>query len=502
MWRCAQYRTWAFVAAVALFCTVPCGATTLRSVPDSVAFGQVPVSGSGARALTLVNQGPAVFIETVITSGAFDLPADPVTAAALFLDVADSLTFAVRFSPPVAGVDSRSLQVEMIDLSGIPIPGLAVPLRGIGTDVVIDEVLADPGSGLAGDANGDGTRQTYADEFIELFNRGSEAVDLAGWRLGDDDASLASWFEFPPLSILAPAGWLVLFGGGSPQGFADPALIFSDDGRIGDGLSNSGDGLFLLDADGDTASVVPSGISWNRNQSVTRYPPGSGPFVQHSDPPAGGIQLYSPGVGRTVVDSIRLSPADTTVVVGQQFDLKWAIHWSDGSVDTTSQLEWEISSTDVAQVDAAGSFSAVGPGDATIRGSFLTVNSALHLLRVVPEPPGARCVVISEVLADPPSGSSGDANGDGERMTYADEFVELFNPGPDTLSIGGWTLGDDDTDTEDLFSFPAEARLPPQGYLLLFGGGTPQGFDPPATFRPRARLRRRRPHRQRSDQRR
>ena len=450
----------------------------MRSVPDSVTFAQIPVSGSGTRPLTLINQGPAVFIDTVLTFGAFDLPANPVTAAALFLDVADSLTFAVRFSPSIAGDDSSGLQVEMTDPLRLPIPGLVVSLRGTGTDVVIDEVLADPGSGLSGDANGDGTRQTYADEFVELFNRGSEAVDLAGWRLGDDDAALANWFEFPPLSIVAPGGRMVLFGGGSPQGFADPTLIFSDDGRIGDGLSNSGDGLFLIDADGDTASIVPSGISWNRNQSVTRYPPGAGPFAQHSDPPGVGSDLYSPGAGRTVVDSIRLSPADTTVVVGQQFDLRWAIHWSDGDVDTTADLEWQTSSAMIAQVDDAGSLAAVGPGDVTVHGTYLTVTSTLHALRVAPEPPGARCVVISEVLADPPSGSSGDANGDGERLTYADEFVELFNPGPDTVSIAGWTLGADDTDADDLFHFPAEARLPPRGYILLFGGGTPQGFDP------------------------
>ena len=297
MWKCARNRTWkcagyqltlALIFAFAAPAAVPLAveASPLQSVPDTVSYGQVPVSRSRERSLTLVNRGTeALFVDSVVAVGSFDLPADPLTSTALFLPAADSLTVAVRFSPSVAGSDSGGLRIQMTDLSGIPLPELLVPLFGTGTDIVIDEVLADPGSGLSGDANGDGTRQTYADEFVELLNRGPEAVDLGGWRLGDDDAAAVSWFEFPPLTWLLGGSRAVLFGGGTPQGFADPATIFTDDGRIGNGLSNGGDGLFLIDADGDTASIVASDLSWNSDQSVTRYPSGHGPFVAHSAPP-------------------------------------------------------------------------------------------------------------------------------------------------------------------------------------------------------------------------
>jgi len=53
-------------------------------------------------------------------------------------------------------------------------------------------VLADPAAGVEGDANGDGARHTYEDEFVEILNLGPTQVDLAGWRLGDDDTSIAS----------------------------------------------------------------------------------------------------------------------------------------------------------------------------------------------------------------------------------------------------------------------------------------------------------------------
>ena len=55
--------------------------------------------------------------------------------------------------------------------------------------VVISEVLADPPTGATGDANQDGQRETYGDEFIELYNAGSASVDISGWQLGDSTSN-------------------------------------------------------------------------------------------------------------------------------------------------------------------------------------------------------------------------------------------------------------------------------------------------------------------------
>jgi hypothetical protein len=51
------------------------------------------------------------------------------------------------------------------------------------------------------------------DEYVELYNRGTNAVDLAGWRLED-----AVSYEFADGMTLAPGGYLVV--GKNPQ----PAL--------------------------------------------------------------------------------------------------------------------------------------------------------------------------------------------------------------------------------------------------------------------------------------
>ena len=282
--------------------------------------------------------------------------------------------------------------------------------------VVIDEILADPPPGITGDANQDGTRKTYEDEFIEIYNTGPDTVSLMGWRLGDDDTSLASLFTFPDSTKLPPGDRLLLFGGGTPTGFSVPA--FADDGRIGNGLTNSGDVLLLLNAAGDTVDTA-SLASWPNNQSVVRVPAGSGALMPHKTAAPNGT-AFSPGYAITDPTT----PTDT---------------------------------------------SGTSPTPATPP--------------TAPEPPSqsprsktSHPIVISEILADPPSSPFGDANQDGRLNTYEDEFIELYNSGSVPISLAGWRLSDDDVKTDAGFHFPPDALLPPDSYIVLFGGGQPTGF--------------------------
>ena len=77
-------------------------------------------------------------------------------------------------------------------------------------------------------------------------------------------------------------------------------------------------------------------------------------------------------------------------------------------------------------------------------------------------------LIINEFLADPAADAAGDANGDGTRDPQADEFVELLNVGRDTLDLTDWRLGDDERVN---FTFPEGYRLPPQHFVVVFGGG-------------------------------
>lgn len=88
----------------------------------------------------------------------------------------------------------------------------------------------------------------------------------------------------------------------------------------------------------------------------------------------------------------------------------------------------------------------------------------------------ANGLMITEILADPPDGPDGDANGDGARDPQEDEFVELVNAGDSPLCLAGWTLGDANDPLRHVF--PLGTVLAPGAVLVVFGGGIPTGdFD-------------------------
>ena len=249
-------------------------------------------------------------------------------------------------------------------------------------------MLADPPLGEAGDANQDGERDTYQDEFIELYNAGSDPIDLSGWRLGDSKA-LSTHFQFPDGAVIAPGSYVVLFGGGRPTGFTVP--VYADDGKIGNGLTNKGEKISLT---GDTGAEIASVAhgTWPSKQSLVRHPSDGDALVPHKT--ASTVKaLFSPG--RT---------------------------------------------------------------------------------HIVPKPDYP--LFISEVLADPPSGARGDANRDGQRDSYEDEFVELYNAGSVPIALAGWRLGDSKPPSTH-FQFPSGAVIAGHSYVVLFGGGSPTGFTTP-----------------------
>jgi beta-lactamase superfamily II metal-dependent hydrolase len=81
-------------------------------------------------------------------------------------------------------------------------------------------------------------------------------------------------------------------------------------------------------------------------------------------------------------------------------------------------------------------------------------------------------VLISEIHADPASGISGDANGDGVRDAGDDEFIELVNTGYTDADISGWTLADG---VQIRHTFPPGTVIPAREAVVVFGGGTPNG---------------------------
>ncbi|HWO01200.1 MAG TPA: lamin tail domain-containing protein, partial [Blastocatellia bacterium] len=344
--------------------------------------------------------------------------------------------------------------------------------------LIINEYLADPPDGAAGDANGDGTRDAAQDEFVEMVNNGTDPLPIGGFTISD---ATQVRFTIPAGKIIPPGEAAVVFGGGNPTGaFGNAAangLVFAAGGP-GLSLNNGGDTITVKDNLAATVATLTFGsIEGNANQSITRSPDITGGFVPHSTASGSNGALFSPGA------RVNEAPFTGTDPVIASISPDSAVAGGGGLAMTVTGANFEngsqvrVDAADVstgfvntetltAQIPASVTASP-GVHQITVKNPNGVVSNSVPFTVTVPVH-----ILINEYLADPPDGLAGDANGDGTRDSAEDEFVELINSGADPLPIGGFTIGDA---TQVRFTVPAGKVIPPGEAAVVFGGGTPTG---------------------------
>ena len=182
--------------------------------------------------------------------------------------------------------------------------------------LVMNEIFYDVPTGDFGDANGDGTRDATADEFIEFVNNSGSPLDISGYQIFD---SSEVRHVFPSGSIIPANGYLVVFGGNTPTGsFGGAVVQVSSTNTLS--LQNGGDILTITNASGDVVEVFDYTSFGEPDQSITRDPKATGAFVNHITV-TGGNPYFSPG----------LDPDKVTVWTGAT-DTDWntAGNWDNG----------------------------------------------------------------------------------------------------------------------------------------------------------------------------
>lgn len=169
----------------------PANATVriLRQV--EVSFSK-PVSGVDAADL-LINGTPATNV-TGVAAGPyrFEFPAIPTGLVTLAWAPQSGI---VDFAPEPHAFAGGTWKYSIN-------PQLTQP------DILINEFMAENVSGITDE---DGDRE----DWIELYNRGDQTVDLAGWSLTDDPRQPDQWV-FPAVS-LAPKRYLVVYASGKDR---------------------------------------------------------------------------------------------------------------------------------------------------------------------------------------------------------------------------------------------------------------------------------------------
>ena len=168
--------------------------------------------------------------------------------------------------------------------------------------LIINEFLADPPSGLTGDANGDRIRHSAQDEFVEILNLGTSSVNLSNWTLSDK-TSVRHIFAIG--SSLGAHKRAVIFGGGTPTRI--PGLVFTaSTGSLS--LNNSGDELLLKNHLDQIIDLVSFSNEASQDQSLTRLAEGTGAFQLHKEVSSESL-LFSPGTD--VNGKLREEPIST-----------------------------------------------------------------------------------------------------------------------------------------------------------------------------------------------
>ena len=356
------------------------------------------------------------------------------------------------------------------------IPSPAAQLAGQSATLIINEYLADPPAGAAGDANGDGARDASQDEFVELVNSGAAPLDIGMFTISDVTQIR---FTFPSGKVIPPGEAAVVFGGGTPTGAFGNAmangLVFAAGGS-GLSLNNGGDRIIVKDNMGAIVTSLTYGAAeGGAHQSITRSPDVTGGFVVHSTAPGSGGALFSPGsrlngAPFTTTDPVIVSISPDGVIAGSGdvTIVVIGINFRGGAevrVDGTPVFTALFSDTEVDAAIPASVTNTAGTHSVTVRNPNGAVSNSVNFT-VLGQ------IGINEYLADPPDGLAGDANGDGARDSSQDEFVEIVNRSDAPIAVGNFSIRDADAQR---FVFPSGTSIPAGEAAVIFGGGSPKG---------------------------
>jgi hypothetical protein len=181
----------------------------------------------------------------------------------------------------------------------------------------------------------DPDNKTERVEFIELFNAGSTAVNLGGWRFSDGVN-----YTFPAGTMITAGGYMVV--GESPSALASKFGVTALGPWVGS-LANQGERITLRDATGAQVDTVDYGLGF--------------PWPTVGDPPGYSIELIHPGLDNDLGGSWRSSVAgdpgqQEVVLIPERSLWRYFKGMSEASVPSTA---WrDLGFNDAAWAQGAG----------------------------------------------------------------------------------------------------------------------------------------------------
>lgn len=372
-------------------------------------------------------------------------------------------------------------------------------------EVLINEILADPPDGVAGDANHDGVRSSSDDEFVELVNHGSD-TNISGWTIRTrsiGSVNETTRHSFASGSFLLAGEVIVVFGGGSfdPTNPVFGCARVMETSSAGLSLVNGGLTVVIRDSAGNLVTEFSyggeTGIEGDENQSLTRSPDIVGSFVPHTTAAGANGRRFSPGLkvdGTPLIDcaghltSITISPLSAAIdinasaqITAQPFDtygrpltgLEVVVTSDNPTVATVGAVSTD-ETTGIVTATVTGRSAGVAhiTAQATEGATIITSNPATF---TVSPPAAPALLVISQIYG----------GGNNSGATFQNDFVELFNRGTTTVDFSVTPYSFQYASAAGNFSNANKLNLssgslaPGQYFLIRLAGGTTNGVPLP-----------------------
>ena len=332
---------------------------------------------------------------------------------------------------------------------------------------------------------------TASDEFVELYNRSSDPVDITGWQIrsvnagGETTASLATVASADGQPVVLPPGsyYTVHSAGVTPIGAGQTYAA---------GLAKTDKTLALFAADPGTCQmVVQDAVAWasatagltkgegspldsastnNKEKLLQRKRDTAGQYVDTSNNSFDfSLTAAVPGMAMPSVAVDATPGADNIAVL------------ADGTAYPAAGVSSPLTPLTIAgctvpspvtnppdptpEPEPTPDPGLQAPPDQTVEPPADPVPEPPETTATQPEavPPNAGLLapVVTELLPDPAAPQSDEA----------DEYVELYNPNDAVFDLGGYSLESGLTATHR-FSFTDGAELPPHTYVSFFSADT------------------------------
>jgi DNA/RNA endonuclease G (NUC1)/uncharacterized protein YjdB len=401
----------------------------------------------------------------------------------------------------------RILAVASLVMLGSCDNALMTPGKGLEAGGALASAGSVPGHVVISQVYGGGGNSgaTYSHDFVELFNRGGEAVEVGGWRIHYASSTGSNWSnrtDLPAGAVIQPGqyylvqlasnnvsvgeplptpdatGTINLAGGSgklilTSSPVALPTEICPEEESMVDRI-NYGAGNCA--ATWGTTPNLSSTTAALRNEEGCAYTANvSADFTRAAVAPRNSASPINPCVSPdTEVASVSVDPDEASIRVGDTQAFSASAEDGDGQAASTV-FTWSSSDEAVATVnETTGLATGVGAGTAVITATAANGVSGTASLEVSEAPPvEAPDVVISQVY-----GGGGNVG-----APYDRDFVELFNRGKEAIDLTGWTVqyasaNGDSWLVTVLGSGAATKVIQPGGYYLVHMAAGTSGGPP------------------------